>query len=71
MNPAAVRTTAVDTTKLRFVTAVPVEAAVSREVDNPWPNEIRFPIVRGDYIVVTGTSATATADVVIEWGEHI
>lgn len=67
----AVRVTAVDTTKLRFITAVPVEAAVPREVDNPWPHEINFQLVRGDYLVVTCTAATATADVVAEWGEHI
>ena len=71
MNPAAVRATAVNTALLRLVTAVPVEAAVPREVTNPWPNEIVFPVVRGDYIVVTCTAATATADCVVEWGEHI
>lgn len=67
----AVRATAVDTTKLRFVTAVNVEAAVSKEITNPLPHEINFPIVRGDYLVVTCTAATATADAVVEWGEHI
>lgn len=71
MNGAAVRATSVTVANLRLITAVPVEAAVPREVDNPWPHEIEFSIVRGDYIVVTCTAATATADVVIEWGEHI
>jgi len=71
MNPAAVRATAVNTALLRLVTAVPVEAAVPREVTNPWPNEIVFPVVRGDYLVITCTAATATADAVVEWGEHI
>ncbi len=71
MNPAAVRATAVNTALLRLVTAVPVEASVPREVTNPWPNEIVFPVVRGDYIVITCTAATATADAVVEWGEHI
>lgn len=71
MKPTAVRVTAVDTAKLRFITAIPVEAAVPREVDNPWPDGIKFPIVRGDYVVVTCTAATATSDCVIEFGEHI
>jgi len=71
MNPSAVRATAVTLTGMRFITAVPVQALVPREVNNPWPDEIKFPIVRGDYIVVTCTAATAEADVVIEWGEHI
>lgn len=71
MNPAASRVTAVALAKLRFITAVPVEASVPREVDNPWPSEIVFPVVRGDYLVVTCTAATALSDVVIEWGEHL
>jgi hypothetical protein len=71
MKATAVRVTAVDTTKLRFITAIPVEAAVPREVDNPWPDGIKFPIVRGDYVVVTCTAATAVSDCVIEFGEHI
>jgi len=71
MAVGAVRATAVDTAKLRFVTAVNVEANVSREVTNPDPIAILFPIVRGDYIVVTVTASSATADCVIEWGEHI
>jgi hypothetical protein len=71
MKPTAARVTAVNTAKLRFITAVPVEAAVPREVTNPKPESIVFPIVRGDYLVVTCTAATATSDVVVEWGEHI
>ena len=71
MNPTAVRATSVNLALMRFITAVPVEAAVPREVTNPWPNEIVFPIVRGDHLVITCTAATATADVVCEWGEHI
>lgn len=67
----ASRVTAVDVAKLRFITAANVEAAVPREIDNPWPDGIVFPIVRGDYVVVTCTASTATADCVIEWGEHI
>ena len=48
-----------------------VEATVSREVDNPYRGRIEFPIVRGDYLVVTCEATTAEADVVIEWGEQI
>lgn len=67
----ASRVTAVDTSKLRFVTAANVESVVPRSIDNPWPAGIVFPIVRGDYVVVTCTASTATSDVTIEWGEHI
>ncbi len=65
------KATAVDTAKLNFITAIPVEAAVPREVTNPHMNKIVFPVVRGDYLVVTCTAATATADCVIEIGEEI
>jgi hypothetical protein len=71
MDATAVKATAVTIAKLQLVTAVPVEAAIPREVTNPRPHEVVFPIVRGDYIVVTCTAATATADVVVEWGEQI
>lgn len=67
----AVSATAVTAASLHHVTAVPVEAAVPREVDNPLRERITFPIVRGDYLIVTCTASTATADVVIEWGESI
>lgn len=67
----AVRATAVTVSSLEFVTAVPVEAAVSREVDNPLRERITFPIVRGDYIVITGTFSTASCDVTMEWGEQV
>jgi hypothetical protein len=70
MDATAVRATSVTLNKLRVITAVPVEALVPRQVDNPSAS-ILFPIVRGDYLVVTCTAATATADVVVEWGEHI
>ena len=65
------KATAVDINKLNFITAIPVEAAVPREVTNPHMNKIVFPLVRGDYLVVTCTSATASADCVIEIGEEI
>lgn len=71
MDPTAVRATSVTLAKLSLITAVAVEAAVPREVTNPRPHEVAFPIVRGDYIVVTCTASAAVADCVIEWGEQI
>ncbi|MDB4312173.1 hypothetical protein N9937_01960 [bacterium] len=67
----AVRATAVTIANMDFVTAIPVEAAVTRSVDNPYRGRIEFPLVRGDYLVVTGTAATASADCVIEFGQQI
>lgn len=71
MDATATRATAVTLSGLHLFTVIPVEASVPREVNNPLPQQIMFPIVRGDYIVITCTSATAVADVVVEWGEHI
>ena len=71
MDATAVRATAVTTSNMKFITSIPVEAATSRFVDNPYRGRIEFPIVRGDYLVITCTSATASADVVVEWGEQI
>jgi len=69
--PGAISVTAVNTWLLRNITSVPVEALVPREIDNPLRERITFPLVRGDYLVVTCTASTATADCVIEWGESI
>ena len=63
--------TSFNTALADFVMAAPVEAAVPRMIDNPLREKITFPIVRGDYLVVTCTASTATADAVIEWGEAI
>lgn len=71
MDATAVRATSVDTSKMRFITAIPVEAAVGRSVDNPAKERIQFNLVRGDYLVVTCTASTATAEVVDEWGEQV
>ncbi len=71
MDATAVKATAITTANCSLITAVPVEPAVPRLVDNPYQGRIDFPIVRGDYLIVTCTSATATADVVIEWGEQV
>lgn len=67
----AVRATAVNTATFRPVTAIPVEAAVSRSVDNPYRGRIEFPLVRGDYMVVTCTASTASAYCVVELGEQV
>lgn len=67
----AARVTAIDTAKLNHITAIPVQAAETHEVDNPLRERITFPIVRGDYLVVSCTAANGNADVVIEWGEQI
>lgn len=69
IHATAVRATAVDTSKLQLITAVPVESGITREVDNPYMNLIEFTIVRGDYLVITCTSASGYADVVVEFGE--
>lgn len=71
MDAAAVRATSVTTSSMRFVTAIPVEAAVSRSVDNPYRGRIEFPIVRGDFLVITCTAVSAESDVTVEWGEQV
>jgi len=68
---SAVRATAVDLAKLDFVTTINAEANVRVQTDNPDRDRINFSIVRGDYVVITCEDATATADVVVEWGEQI
>lgn len=68
----AVRATAVTTSLLSIITAVPVQASERTSVENPLERKIVFPIVRGDYLVVTCTpSGAANAECVIEWGEQI
>jgi len=70
MDATAVRATAVTVANLNFVTSIPVEATTAREIDNPYRDRIEFPVVRGDYIIVTCTAASAAADCVVEWGEQ-
>jgi hypothetical protein len=67
----AVKATSVTVANLNFVTAIPVEAAATRLTDNPYRGRIEFPLVRGDYLIVTCTAASATADCVIEYGQQI
>lgn len=72
MNASSVRATAVTTANMQFVTAIPVTANETREVDNPLRERIHFPIVRGDYLVITcEPNANGTADCVVEWGEEV
>lgn len=70
MDATAVRATSVTLANLQFITSVPVEATKRISVDNPYRDRIEFPIVRGDYLIVTCTAATASADCVMEWGEQ-
>jgi len=70
MDATAVRATAATIANMQFVTSIPVEATKRISVDNPYRDRIEFPIVRGDYIVVTCTAASASADCVVEWGEQ-
>lgn len=67
----AVRATSVTVANLNFITAVPVEATQRSPIDNPYRDRIEFPLVRGDYLIVTCTASTALADCVVEWGEQI
>lgn len=71
MNATAVRATAIDTVGMRFVMAIPVEAAVSRQVDNPYRGRIEFPLVRGDHLLITCTGVSLETDCVVEFGEQI
>jgi len=68
----AVRATSVNVALMKNIVAVPVQAANPRSMDNPMPGLITFPIVRGEYIVVTCSASPATVvSTVIEWGEVI
>lgn len=67
----AVKATSVNVALMTRITTVPVEAIVTSRVDNPYRGRIEFPLVRGDYLVITGTGASATTDVVVEVGEQI
>lgn len=70
-NAGAVRATSVNTALMVNITAVPVEATVMIRGDNPLRERITFPIVRGDYLVITCSASSALADAAVEWGEQI
>jgi hypothetical protein len=40
-------------------------------MNNPFQNRIDFPLVRGDYLVITGTVVNALCEAVVEWGEAL
>lgn len=71
VTPGAVRATSVVPALMRKRYSLYVEALVSQSSENPYRGRIEFPIVRGDYLVVTGSGASASADVVVEWGEAV
>lgn len=71
MDPTAVKATEVLVANMRPITAIHVESLVSQSLDNPHRGRIEFPLVRGDYLVVTGSAASGSADCVIEWGEQV
>ncbi|MCK4706016.1 MAG: hypothetical protein KAT90_11065 [Gammaproteobacteria bacterium] len=71
MDATAVRATAVVVANLKFITSIPVEALVRVPVDNPHMGRIEFPIVRGDYLIITGTAASGISECVVEFGEQI
>lgn len=67
----AVRATAFTSTGAQLLVAVPAEANVFYQIDNPLRERINFALVRGDYITVTVTVTTSTAEATMEWGEAI
>jgi hypothetical protein len=67
----AVSATAVTAAKLQLVTAVPLSANDRVEVNNPFQARIDFPLVRGDYLVITNDATAGACEVVAEWGEAI
>ena len=70
-SPGATPATSVNIALLNLVTAIPVQANVTRDTNNPFSTRIDFPVVRGDYLVVTLTATTATCEGVVEWGEAV
>ena len=70
-NPTAVHATSVDIAKMTLVTVMPIRANIPVSMDNPFQNRIDFPLVRGDYLIITGTVANAACEVVVEWGEAL
>lgn len=71
MDVTAVKATAVTTANLRFMTFIPVQANVNEIRENPDPDRITLALVRGDYMIITGTASATSGDVVAEFGEQI
>jgi hypothetical protein len=70
-SPGAVPATSVNTALLNAITSIPAQANTSISTNNPFSTRIDFPIVRGDYLVITLTATTATCESTVEWGEAL
>jgi hypothetical protein len=70
-SPGAVPATAINTALLNLVTVIPCQANGTVITNNPFQNRIDFPVVRGDYLVITLTATTAACESVTEWGEAV
>jgi len=71
MAAGAVQATSVVTANLTRVLALPVPAGTAVGVANPYQHKIEYPLVRGDYLIVTCTAPGGVADVAVEWGEQV
>lgn len=71
MDASATRATSVVVANFDFVTFIRVEANVRAGADNPYSDRIEFPIVRGDYLIITCNKSSAIADAVVEFGEPV
>ena len=67
----AVKATSVTVAKLKLITVIPVQANVTKETNNPFQSRIDFPLIRGDYLVITATVVTGGCECVVEWGEAL
>lgn len=67
----AVITTSVVVAKLKLIVSITVPANTQVVTNNPYQASIDFPLVRGDYLVITGVAAQANCEAVIEFGEAL
>lgn len=67
----AVAATSVNTALMKLVTVIPVQSNIQSVTNNPFSDRIDFPLVRGDYLVITATVSTGSCQTVTEWGEAI
>jgi hypothetical protein len=70
-NPTAVHATSVNIAKMNLITVIPARTNIPVSSNNPFQNRIDFPLVRGDYLVITGTTVNAACEAVVEWGEAL
>jgi hypothetical protein len=71
MDATATRATVATVANMEFLTAIQVEAAVRQTEELSREPHLDLTLVRGDYLVVTCSVSTSTADVVLKWGEEI